>query len=108
MKKQRESYEQMQAVLKEFLDACRKTDPWVSSIETLASASGIMADLSRNETESAALYEVAARLGTIAALHAKAQIILANLPEHPDWPCDGCQRWTALGCNRKTMGGFWE
>ena len=107
MKQQRESYEAMQQVLKDFLSACQKTAPWVSSIETLAGATRIMSDNSDDEVEGPALLEISDRLDTIAALQVQVQTILANLPEHPHWPCEGCERFTTLGCNRHTMGGFW-
>jgi hypothetical protein len=107
MKQQRESYEAMQTVIKEFLDTCRKTDPWVSNIETLAGAARIMARTAPFPTESTALAEIASRFDTLAALQVKVQGILAGLPAHPHWPCDGCQRFTEIGCNRKAEGGFW-
>jgi len=108
MKQQRESYEQMQAALKDFLSACQKTAPWISSIETLAGAAFIMADISDDETEGPALLEISGRLEAIAALQVQVQTVLANLPDHPSWPCEGCERWTGLGCNRHIIGGFWE
>jgi len=108
MKQQRESYEQMVNVLKDFLNACQKTAPWVSDINTLYGAAVVMAGSAEGSVESAALVEIAARLESIAALQNRVQTILSNLPEHPHWPCEGCERWSALGCNRHTMGGFWE
>jgi hypothetical protein len=107
MKNQRESYEQMTAVLKEFLDTCRKTEPWKSNIETLAGAARIMTALIDREKHVLALWEITHRLDALVALQVKVQEVLANLPQHPDWPCEGCERWTEIGCNRKAEGGFW-
>ena len=108
MQKQRESYEQMQAVLKEFLDACRKTAPWITDIQTLAGAARIMSGTASCQAESAALAEMWSRLNTLAGLQVKVQGVLSNLPNHPHWPCEDCPRWGALGCNRKSEeGGFW-
>jgi hypothetical protein len=108
MKNQRESYEQMQQILKDFLIACQKSAPWESSIETLAGAARTMAALSDHEIETAALWEITKRLDAIVEIKDQVQTIISNLPAHTDWPCDGCERWTAIGCNRHTTGGFWE
>lgn len=108
MQQQRNSYEYMTQFIYIFLRVCEKTSPWASSVETLAGAVRVIAENSDCETESAALYEVAQWIESIAVLQERARSIMAGLPAHPHWPCEGCQRWTDLGCNRLTTGGFWD